>query len=106
MHKNGVEYVYVEDIGYDEYSQRTYIKYGNGVETYYTYDKEMRWLKTVDTANSQGVEYQRMRYTFDDVGNVTRYTNDCLNSNARYKTEQAYGYDALYQLTSVAGTAE
>ena len=105
MHKNGVEYIYVEDIGYDEYSQRTYIRYGNGVETHYTYDKEMRWLKTVDTANSQGVEYQRMRYEFDDVGNVTRYVNDCLNSNARYKTEQAYGYDALYQLTSVAGTA-
>ena len=46
---DGENYTYVADIGYDEYGQRVYIKYGNGVETNYTYDENMRWLAHIDT---------------------------------------------------------
>ena len=35
---------YVCDIGYDEYGQRTYIEYGNGNRTSYSYDADRRWL--------------------------------------------------------------
>ena len=93
------------NIGYDEYGQRVYIKYGNGVETNYTYDKDMRWLKHIDTANTYGKQYQNIKYTFDDVGNVKSYENDCMNGS-RYRTEQTYTYDALYQLISATGTTE
>ncbi len=43
---------YVQDIGYDEYGQRVYIKYGNGIETSYTYDENRRWLDNIDTRTS------------------------------------------------------
>ena len=102
---DGQEYTYVADIGYDEYGQRVYIKYGNGVETNYTYDENMRWLSHIDTANTYGKQYQNIEYSFDDVGNVEKYTNDCMNGS-RYRTEQTYTYDALYQLISATGTTE
>ncbi|MBM7024177.1 RHS repeat domain-containing protein [Treponema sp. Marseille-Q4523] len=103
--RDGQNYTYVADIGYDEYGQRVYIKYGNGVETNYTYDKDMRWLKHIDTQNTYGKQYQNIEYSFDDVGNVEKYTNDCMNGS-RYRTEQTYTYDALYQLISATGTTE
>ena len=40
----GLTTEYVRDIGYDEYAQRVFIEYGNGVKTEYTYDKTRRWL--------------------------------------------------------------
>ena len=95
----------IKNIRYDEYGQRVYIKYGNGVETNYTYDENMRWLKHIDTENKYGTQYQNIVYSFDDVGNVEKYTNDCMNGS-RYRTEQTYIYDALYQLISATGTTE
>ena len=99
------DYTYVADIRYDEYGQRIYIKYGNGVETNYTYDENMRWLKHIGTENKYGTQYQNIVYSFDDVGNVEKYTNDCMNG-ARYSTEQKYTYDALYQLIKAEGVTE
>ena len=93
------------NIGYDEYGLRVYIKYGNEVETNYTYDENMRWLKHIDTENKYGTQYQNIDYSFDDVGNVEKHTNDCMNG-ARYRTEQTYTYDALYQLIKAEGVTE
>jgi len=93
---------YVTMIGYDEYGQRVYIKYGNGTETKYKYDQYRRWLSGLDTNNNAAGKVQDMKYTFDDVGNVLGYEN-----NARgYTTGQSYSYDALYQLTGVQGTSK
>nr|WP_180487103.1 RHS repeat protein [Treponema socranskii] len=103
--RDGRPYTYVADIRYDEYGQRIYIKYGNGVETNYTYDENMRWLKHIDTENKYGTQYQNIDYSFDDVGNVLGYKNDCMNG-ARYSTEQKYTYDALYQFIFATGTTE
>ncbi|MGI5093376.1 RHS repeat domain-containing protein, partial [Treponema socranskii] len=102
---DGQAYTYVADIGYDEYGQRIYIKYGNGVETNYTYDKDMRWLAHIDTQNTYGMQYQNIDYSFDDVGNVLGYENNCMNGS-RYRTEQTYTYDALYQLIKAEGVTE
>nr|WP_180487228.1 hypothetical protein [Treponema socranskii] len=95
----------IKNIRYDEYGQRVYIKYGNGVETNYTYDENMRWLSHINTQNKYGTQYQNIVYSFDDVGNVEKYTNDCMNG-ARYSTEQTYTYDALYQLIKAEGVTE
>ncbi|WP_433006654.1 RHS repeat domain-containing protein [Treponema socranskii] len=103
--RDGQNYTYVADIGYDEYGQRVYIKYGNGVETNYTYDENMRWLAHIDTQNTYGKQYQNIEYSFDDVGNVEKYTNNCMNGS-RYSTQQTYTYDSLYQLISATGVTE
>ncbi len=92
---------YVEDIGYDEYSQRVFIHYGNGVKTEYTYDEERRWLDKIITTNERSDVYQNIDYSFDSVGNVLKYTNVSLN----YTTSQNYDYDDLYQLIRANGTS-
>ena len=37
-------YDYVSKIDYDKFEQRTYLKYCNGAETFYTYDPQRRRL--------------------------------------------------------------
>ncbi|UTC75805.1 RHS repeat-associated core domain-containing protein [Treponema sp. OMZ 792] len=98
----GIEtYKYVDNILYDEHSQRVYIKYGNGVETRYTYDPARRWLKDIKTENKdKNLVFQKINYNFDAVGNVEGYTN----TSSKYETSQNYSYDALYQLIKAEGT--
>ena len=95
-------YSYIDTIVYDEHGQRVYIKYGNGVETRYRYDDKRRWLKDIETKNKQTDEiFQKIRYSFDKVGNVLGYSNDA----SVYETSQSYTYDSLYQLIGVEGTS-
>lgn len=100
----GHEFNYVTNILYDEYGQRTRIDYGNGTFTEYNYDPARRWLDTIKTENKWGQAYQNISYSFDAVGNVLGYENDCLDSvTGNYKTKQTYSYDNLYQLIKVDG---
>ena len=100
----GYKFDYVTNILYDEYGQRTRIDYGNGTFTEYNYDPARRWLDTIKTENKWGQSYQNISYSFDAVGNVLGYENDCLDSmNGNYKTKQTYSYDSLYQLIKVEG---
>jgi|GEM_PF-1655404 len=86
----------------DEHAQRVYIKYGNGVETRYKYDEKRRWLDTIETKNVQTQDvFQKIKYSFDPVGNVLGYNNDATT----YETQQTYSYDNLYQLIGVEGTS-
>ncbi|MDC7220202.1 MAG: SpvB/TcaC N-terminal domain-containing protein [Spirochaetales bacterium] len=96
----GESFPYVEDIGYDEYGQRVYIKYNseNGTETTYTYDAQTRRLENLQTIKGSKT-YQDINYSFDTVGNILSMTNDTYN----HTTEQSYTYDSLYQLESVTG---
>ncbi|XZW07932.1 LysM peptidoglycan-binding domain-containing protein [Treponema denticola] len=100
--KKGIEtYRYVDNILYDEHSQRVYIKYGNGVETRYNYDEKRRWLKDIKTENKdKNLVFQKINYNFDAVGNVEGY----INTASKYETSQSYSYDALYQLIKAEGT--
>ena len=101
---NNIPFTYVSNILYDEYGQRTRIDYGNGTYTVYEYDPARRWLDTINTKNKWGQNYQNIKYSFDAVGNVLGYVNDCLNATSgNYKTEQTYSYDNLYQLINVEG---
>ena len=94
----GVDFTYVQQIGYDEWSQRVYLKMGNGTETRYTYDEKRRWLDAIQTENGNTV-LQDIKYRFDPVGNVVGYANNA----GTYQTKQDYSYDNLYQLTGVEG---
>ena len=100
----GHDFDYVTNILYDEYGQRTRIDYGNGTFTEYNYDPARRWLDSIKTENKWGQTYQNIVYSFDAVGNVLGYENDCLDSvTGNYKTKQTYSYDNLYQLVKVDG---
>ena len=100
----GNEFNYVTNILYDQYGQRTRIDYGNGTFTEYSYNPERRWLDTIKTQGKWGQAYQNISYSFDAVGNVLGYENDCLQeASGNYRTKQTYSYDSLYQLIKVSG---
>ena len=64
----------------------------------------IRWLDTIKTQNKWGQAYQNISYSFDVVGNVLGYENDCLgNASGNYRTKQTYSYDNLYQLIKADG---
>ncbi|MFP3040754.1 hypothetical protein LQZ19_02925 [Treponema primitia] len=103
--KRGQEFTYVDQIGYDEWGQRVYIKLGNGVETSYRYDENRRWLENIQTQSIRQTGnpvLQNIQYQFDRVGNVAGYRNEA----GSYQTEQEYGYDPLYQLVYAKGVSE
>ena len=99
----GNEFNYVTNILYDQYGQRTRIDYGNGTFTEYNYDPARRWLDTIKTQNKWGQAYQNIKYSFDAVGNVLGYENDCLQTSGNYSTKQIFSYDSLYQLIKADG---
>ena len=57
-------YDYVSKIGYDKFEQRTYLKYCNGAETFYTYNPQRRRLQNL-TVNSGGNTIMDNAYTYD-----------------------------------------
>ena len=100
----GHEFSYVTNILYDQYGQRTRIDYGNGTFTEYNYDPARRWLDSIRTQGKWNQSYQNISYSFDAVGNVLGYENDCLGSaSGNYRTRQTYSYDNLYQLIKADG---
>ena len=68
-------YDYVSKIGYDKFEQRTYLKYCNGAETFYTYDPQRRRLQNL-TVNSGGNTIMDNAYTYDDN---SKYINKKIN---------------------------
>ena len=67
-------YDYVSKIGYDKFEQRTYLKYCNDAETFYTYDPQRRRLQNL-TVNSADNTIMGNAYTYDAVSNVLSVTN-------------------------------
>ena len=77
-------YDYVSKIGYDKFEQRTYLKYCNGAETFYTYDPQRRRLQNL-TVNSGGNTIMDNAYTYDAVPNsisATSFKRKVLPSSA------------------------
>ncbi|MEK6698975.1 MAG: hypothetical protein AABZ10_08015, partial [Nitrospirota bacterium] len=108
--KRGNRYVYINKLQYDEFGQRTYIEYGNGVYTKYTYDDTTRRLKnlyTVALDNKASRVIQNVDYKYDLVGNIMYTDNTSVpfppGGTQGGKTRQDYTYDDLYQLTTANG---
>ena len=99
-------YDYVSKIGYDKFEQRTYLKYCNGAETFYTYDPQRRRLQNL-TVNSGGNTIMDNAYTYDAVSNVLSVLNGASvpqSGKAGGQMAHTYTYDALYRLVSATGT--
>ena len=99
-------YDYVNRIGYDKFEQRTYLKYCNGAETFYTYEPARRRLQNL-TVNAGGKSIMDNAYTYDAVSNVLSVANKAAlpeSGKAGGQMAHAYTYDALYRLASASGT--
>ena len=99
-------YDYVSKIGYDKFEQRTYLKYCNGAETFYTYDPQRRRLQNLNV-NSGGNTIMDNAYTYDAVSNVLSVVNGASvpqSGKAGGQMAHNYTYDALYRLVGATGT--
>ena len=99
-------YDYVQKIGYDKFEQRSYLKYCNGAETFYSYDPQRRRLQNLAVNAKAGIIMDNA-YTYDAVSNVLSVANNAplpQGGKAGGQMSHTYGYDALYRLTSAGGT--
>ena len=99
-------YDYVSKIGYDKFEHRTYLKYCNGAETFYTYALQRRRLQNL-TVNSADNTIMDNAYTYDAVSNVLSVTNGASvpqSGKADGQMAHNHTYDALYRLVSATGT--
>ncbi|WP_394844492.1 Rhs family carbohydrate-binding protein [Pendulispora brunnea] len=109
---------YLNFIGYDEFEQRTRLVSGNGITTKYGYDPLTRRLTEVNADYRDPYlvfhelpprPMQRLRYSYDPVGNVTQMRNDAPFDPDRAMTvavgtvAQNFTYDDLYQLKTANG---
>ena len=82
-----------QEIRYDRFGQRTYTRYGNRIETHYTYDALTRRLARMYNIAPNGTLLQDNRYTYDPVGNITAIDDNGLNPR-----RQVYEYDPADRL--------
>ena len=98
-------YDYITKLGYDKFEQRSYLKYCNGAETFYTYDDRRRLSNLA--VSSGGTTIMDNAYTFDAVSNVLSVANNAslpANGNAGGQMSHTYTYDGLYRLATATGT--
>jgi len=95
------------NIEYDAKGQRSYVEYGNGTYTRYTYDTSTFRLNRLLTHDANHVALQDLNYTYDAVGNIIWKKDYCVPvlfySNQMIQDDNTYTYDALYRLTSATG---
>mgnify|MGYP000572757386 CR=1 FL=1 len=99
-------YDYVNKIGYDKFEQRTYLKYCNGAETFYSYDPQRRRLQNL-VVNAKAGTIMDNAYIYDAVSNVLSVKNGAplpQSGKAGGQMNHQYTYDALYRLVSATGT--
>ncbi|MEO3872835.1 hypothetical protein ABGB18_28815 [Nonomuraea sp. B12E4] len=94
---------------YDKFGQRSRISLGNGATTAFTYDAADRSPALLSSTLPTGYESQRYRYSYDDVGNITRLQNDtnipdpATTPKRGGPSTQTFVYDNLYRLTQASG---
>ena len=102
----GIENVYVRDIQYDEFGNKTKMVLGNNVKTKYEYNRKNRRLKNMKTTGADGKVFQNIKYEFDYVGNIKKRTNKGFKTedNVERNSLQTYEYDSLHRLTGSGGS--
>ena len=92
--------------GKDIIEQRTYLKYCNGAETFYTYDPQRRRLQNL-VVNAKAGTIMDNAYSYDAMSNVLSVANNAplpQGGKAGGQMSHQYTYDALYRLTRATGT--
>ncbi|MCQ2230623.1 MAG: hypothetical protein MJZ30_02055 [Paludibacteraceae bacterium] len=100
------KYTYVQNIGYDKYGQRVYMKYGNGTETFYGYEDVRRRMNSLQVFSpSSGGLIMNNLYKYDALDNITQIKNEVTPQldvlGGRMSTD--YTYDCWSRLISSHG---
>ena len=92
--------------GTDKFEQRSYLKYCNGAETFYSYDPQRRRLQNL-VVNAKAGTIMDNAYSYDAMSNVLSVANNAplpQGGKAGGQMSHQYTYDALYRLTRATGT--
>lgn len=105
--KSGHSYTYLAQMGYDEFEQRLFCRFGNGTTTTYAYDPNRRWLTDLDVDLPTGRRIMDNQYDYDAVGNVLGIVNATLPLSGFAQlggpAQYTFEYDSLYRLTAATG---
>ncbi len=105
--KLGRPYAIVDQLGYDEFEQRTFLRYGNGTVTNYEYEPDRRRLLHLDATASTGRTFMNNEYEYDVMNNVLSIQNTAIipsnSTELGGACTQTYTYDNLYRLETAEG---
>ena len=105
--KDGTDYNYVKQLGYDKFEQRVYLGYGNDTETFYSYEPDRRRLQNMIAETADDRQMMNNVYTYDKVNNILRLQNNAEIPTSNLmggQTDYNYQYDDLYRLTNATGS--
>lgn len=91
----------VTNFDYSPQGQVGTIDYANGAKTTNTYDAGKLYRLASKVTVLAGARIQDMAYTYDEVGNITKITD---NSTTHTKKTISYAYDSLNRLLSATAT--
>jgi len=94
---------YVQQLGYDEFEQRVYLRYGNGTESRYTYEDQRRRLSNMTAETASDITFMNCSYQYDALNNILGMQNSADGQTLGSSTDYEFGYDDLYRLTSANG---
>jgi RHS repeat-associated protein len=84
-----------QSLSYKPFGPLTGLTYGNGITTFYTYDRDYRLTDLVSVGNAF---VQNLTFGYDGASNITSITDGVDNTRS-----QTFGYDANNRLTSASG---
>jgi len=101
-------YVYIDQLGYDKFEQRVFLKYGNGTVTQYDYEPERRRLSAMQVTNPAGRTFMDNAYGYDPVNNILslRNTSQAFHLQLGGPAKYNFVYDNLYRLSEAEGEWE
>jgi len=108
-------YQYLDNLTYDKFGQRVYVKYGNGTETKYDYESDRRRLSQMQVISNADTYQRRLggshqfidnHHGYDRNGNVTQLDNraQAASFTSGGSTQQTFSYDNLNQLLTASGS--
>jgi RHS repeat-associated protein len=104
--RQGQDFTYVQQLGYDQFESRVFLSYGNGTQTTYAYEPDRRRLQNLTATTGKGRRIMDNVYAYDKVDNILSLTNNAPvpSSNLMGGSSQyGYTYDDLYRLTTASG---
>jgi RHS repeat-associated protein len=104
--RQGQDYSYVQQLGYDQFESRVFLSYGNGTQTTYSYEPDRRRLQNMLATTGNGRRIMDNSYVYDKESNILSLTNNAPvpSSNLMGGSSQySYTYDDLYRLTTANG---
>jgi YD repeat-containing protein len=96
---------YLKRQEYDEFQNKRYQEFGNGIHTEYNFDPAtLRLARQITTAPTRKI--QDLKYAYDGVGNVLSLTNDAdgpFSNLLGGPSTQTYTYDAYDRILTGTG---